>query len=152
MYIYKFSLDESGEDDFDEETLEKVELNGEEEEMNDKEMREIAQEEFDSLRGKEKKVSVIALKAWSNVIEMLEDQVITKDQLDEIVGDVADGKKQLDFEQFYEIVIALENAAVEGNEYLEKIEDDEEKADATDVEVCVYMLLRYEHVYVCIYE
>jgi len=128
------SLDESGEDDFDEETLEKVELNGEEEEMNDKEMREIAQEEFDSLRGKEKKVSVIALKAWSNVIEMLEDQVITKDQLDEIVGDVADGKKQLDFEQFYEIVIALENAAVEGNEYLEKIEDDEEKADATDVE------------------
>jgi hypothetical protein len=39
-------------------------------------------------------VSVVALKAWSNVVEMLEDRVITKEQLDEIVGDVADGKKQ----------------------------------------------------------
>jgi hypothetical protein len=64
--------------------------------MNDEEMREIAKEEFDMLRGKEKKVSIVALKAWSNVLEMLEDRVITKEQLDEIVGDVADGKKQLD--------------------------------------------------------
>jgi hypothetical protein len=34
----------------------------------------------------------VALKAWSNVVEMLEDRVITKEQLDNIVEDVAEGK------------------------------------------------------------
>jgi hypothetical protein len=39
---------------------------------------------------------------------------------------VSIGKKQLDFEQFYEIVSALETAAEEGNMYLEKKEDGDE--------------------------
>jgi hypothetical protein len=39
--------------------------------------------------------------------------VIKQEQLDEIVADIADGKKQVDFEQFYAIVTALEGAAEE---------------------------------------
>jgi hypothetical protein len=82
------------------------------------------------------------------------------------------GKKQVDFEQFYDIVSALEIAAEEGNMYLEKKEEgDEDEGDELSEEdlkevakelfnelkgidiisptkICIFI---YRYMYICIY-
>ena len=52
-----------------------------------------------------------AMMAWQDVKEMIEDEVVTKEQIMEIISDVAGDKKALDFDQFYEIVSQLDDAA-----------------------------------------
>jgi hypothetical protein len=80
--------------------------------------------------GKDTKLTLAAFKAWSDIKEMIEDGVVTKQQLDEMVSEAANGKKNLDFEQFFSIVSQLDELA-EG-------EDDE---DFDDEEVLLMKLL-----------
>jgi hypothetical protein len=49
---------------------------------------EISKTLFDELRGKDKKVSVAAFMAWGDIKEMMEDGVMTKEQLTEIIAEV----------------------------------------------------------------
>ena len=76
--------------------------------IDDEDLKEVARELFDELRGKDKKLSVTAFVKSDNVKEMLEDGVMTKAELNDIVEEAADGKKVLDFEQFFVIVSELD--------------------------------------------
>jgi hypothetical protein len=90
---------------------------------NDEEtMREVAQELYDDLRGSKDQVSLSAFKSWADVKDLLEDELITEDQFDEIITDVLGGGKQLNFEQFYELITRLDELA-------EAPEDEEDGVD-----------------------
>ena len=86
------------------------------EELDEEDLKEVAKELFDELRGKDKKVSVAAFMAWKDVSDMIEDEVVSKEEIMEIVSEAADGKKQLDFEQFYEVVTQLDEIAGDADE------------------------------------
>ena len=49
--------------------------------------------------------------AWEDVKEMIEDEVLTKEQIKDIISGVAGDKKALDFDEFYEVVSQLDDAA-----------------------------------------
>ena len=112
-------LDDESDDDEDVDTKE-----DEDDEDDDEDLEEVARELFDELRGKDKKVSVAAFMAWEDVKDMIKDGLLTKDEIKEIVSGVAGDKKQLDFEQFYDIVSQLDELA-EGGDEEDDITDDE---------------------------
>jgi hypothetical protein len=61
---------------------------------------------------------------------MLADGVVTQAEINVLINDVSKGSKQLDFEQFYEIVQAVDDLAEGSTE-----DDDEEEDDEDDDEV-----------------
>jgi hypothetical protein len=101
-------------------------------EDDDEDLLEISKTLFDELRGKDKKVSVTAFMGWSEIKEMMEDGVMTQEQLTSIVAEIADGKKMLNFEQFHAIVKQLDNMA-------DDMEEDDEEEE--DMEVCIYVYI-----------
>ena len=86
------------------------------EELDEEDLKEVAKELFDELRGKDKKVSVAAFMAWGDVKDMIADEVVTKEEIMEIISEAADGKKVLDFDQFYEVVSQLDGIAEDADE------------------------------------
>ena len=145
FYSVVTKLDEIAEDSIEE---------GDEgdDELDEEELQEYAMELFNELRGKDKKVSVAAIMAWDDVKEMIKEKVMSKEEIMEIVSEAAGGKKQLDFEQFYEVVTQLEDFAAGsdegaddlevtpttkgfGSKNTEDVEDDESFEDMNDEEV-----------------
>ena len=100
---------------------------------NEEDLKEVAKELFDELRGKDKKVSIAAFMAWEDVKDMIEDGLLTKEQMKEMVSEVAGDKKQLDFEQFYDIVSQLDEIA-EGAEDEDDLTDDEAEVQVESLE------------------
>jgi CO dehydrogenase/acetyl-CoA synthase beta subunit len=85
----------------------------EEEEENDSEdsdedddetMKDVARELFDELKGGDSKLSVAAFKSWSDVKDLVDNDLITSEALNEMILKVSNGKKNLDFEQFFSLV------------------------------------------------
>ena len=117
--------DADSDDEDDEENVTDSEDDSQEsDELDEEDLKEVAKELFDELRGKDKKVSVAAIMAWEDVKEMIEDEVVTKEQIKDIISGVAGDKKALDFDEFYEVVSQLDDAAesaddMDGAEILE---------------------------------
>ena len=77
---------------------------------------------FDELRGAKDKVSLSAVKSWGDVKDLLENELISEEQFDDVVSEVLGGQKQLSFEQFYELLSKLD----------ELVEDPDEGMDGVD--------------------
>jgi hypothetical protein len=88
---------------------------GEEEELSEEEQREIISELFDEIRGNKNTIPASSLKEWSDVKQLVEDQVLSVDDVDAIIKEVGI-KKTVNAEQFYEFVQLIDDraAAAEG--------------------------------------
>ena len=93
--------DDDEEDDEDEE----------DEEEDEEDLREIAQTLFDELRGKAKTVTTTAISQMPDVIDLIEDGLLNKEELADLIQDINQGKKDLNFEQFYKVVSAIDAIA-----------------------------------------
>ena len=94
-------VDDGEEDDEDEE----------DEEEDEEDLREIAQTLFDELRGKAKTVTTTAISQMPDVIDLIEDGLLNKEELADLIQDINQGKKDLNFEQFYKVVSAIDAIA-----------------------------------------
>ena len=103
-----------------------------EDDANEEDLKEVAKELFDELRGKDKKVSVSAFMAWEDIKDMIKDGLLTKEEIKEMVSEVAGDKKQLDFDQFYDIVSQLDEIA-EGAEDQNEDEDELTEEDLKEM-------------------
>jgi hypothetical protein len=112
----------NGDDDEDMGGDDEGETDSDEDELDEEDMKEVAKELFDQLRGKDKKVSVAAFMAWDDLKDMIEEEVVTKEQISDILAMAADSKKQLDFEQFYSVVTQLDEIAEDS---IEEGDDDD---------------------------
>ena len=83
----------------------------EDEEDDEEDIREIAQSLFDELRGKAKTVAATAISQMPDVIDLIEDGLLNKDELADLIQDINGGKKDLNFEQFYKVVSAIDAIA-----------------------------------------
>ena len=128
FYDIVSQLDEIAEDAEDDLTDDE-----DEDELTEEDLKEVAKELFDELRGKDKKVSIAAFMASEDVKDMIEDGLLTKEQMKEMVSEVAGDKKQLDFEQFYDIVSQLDEIA-EGAEDEDDLTDDEAEVQVESLE------------------
>ena len=69
----------------------------------DEELRQVAHEAFDELRGSASAVSVTAFTQWEDVQEMIAEGIITSAQVKKLVG-----RQDLDFEAFYRAITSLD--------------------------------------------
>jgi hypothetical protein len=56
--------------------------------LSEEDLKEVAKELFNELKGKDMKLTIAAFKAWGDIKEMIEDGVMTKKELDEMVSEV----------------------------------------------------------------
>lgn len=85
-----------------------------EDDLVDEDLSIMLNENFDALRGKSDKVSVKAFRNWEEVVGMIQDEVITEKQLNDIISAVLEDEKKkdsLDFEQFSEAILRLDELA-----------------------------------------
>ena len=104
--------------------------------LDDEEFKELIKSDFDQLKGKNGKVSTSSFKKWEEVENMIESGAIDSKTLDECIATVMDRKKgDMNFEQFYELVILLDETA-EGNIDNDDadVDDDEEEDDEEEEE------------------
>ena len=102
--------------------------------LDDEEFKELIKSDFDQLKGKNGKVSPASFKKWEEVENMIESGAVDSKTLDECIATVMDRKKgDMNFEQFYELVILLDETA-EGNidNDDDVLDDDEEDGDDDD--------------------
>jgi len=103
----KKEKEEEAEEDNDDEELDEGDLE-------DEAVEEVAREIFDELRGKNPKVPIKAFKEWSDIVDMQASGYITTKQLDKALSDM-DIKKDISFEDFFELVQVLEDIASESD-------------------------------------
>jgi len=104
--------------------------------LDDEEFKELIKSDFDQLKGKNGKVSSASFKKWEEVENMIESGAVDSKTLDECIATVMDRKKgDMNFEQFYELVILLDETAegnIDNDNDDEVLDDDEEDDDDDD--------------------
>ena len=98
----------------------------------DENIQEILRESFDSLKGKNGKVTVKALRAWDEANELISSGIVSKEAMDEIISQsLGEGNKDFDFEGFCQVVNLIDDSAsasveaTEGGRDFFGAEDDE---------------------------
>lgn len=97
--------------------------------MEDEAIEEVAQEIFDELRGKSKTLSVKAFREWSDIKDLEKNELIDQEAIKEALEEVG-AKKDLSFDQFFEVVQILEDVAAENG--MDYEEEDENEGDDED--------------------
>ena len=83
----------------------------EDDEEDEEDLREIAQTLFDELRGSAKTVTITAISKMPDVQDLIEDGLLNKEELTDLINDISNDKKDLNFEQFYKVVSAIDAIA-----------------------------------------
>ena len=96
--------DEEGDDDDEDE-------DDDDEELEEEDLREIAQTLFDDLRGTAKTVTIAAVSQMPDVQDLIEDGLLNQEELTDLINDINNGKKDLNFEQFFKVVSAIDAIA-----------------------------------------
>jgi len=95
----------------------------------EEELDEAVREVFDELRGSEDKVSPKTFRQWGDISSMIDEGILTENDLDEAIRLVAGAKnRRLNFEQFSSLVYTLDDLAVSDDD---NDETDDEIDDTT---------------------
>lgn len=98
--------EEEEEDDDDDDDVKAISINAS---PDDSMLRQVAVDIFNELRGSAKTVSVAKLKKWDDLVELVEEGVVSMSVIDALIGEVGvtNSKVGLDYDQFYQLFTLL---------------------------------------------